>query len=420
MFLRQFFSGQGASAGGGWSSGLGGTRSEAGPIVTPESALSLTALQACVTLLGESVGQLPCELFRRKGEGEREPARNHKLYRVIAWEPNSWQTPIEYREQSQLKAGLKGNSFSEIVRDTDGTPIALHPIDGVVAVYKGSDLRPYYSIDGGPLLPQRMIHHVRWVGLNSYVGLSPVMLHANAIGHAQAIQQYAGKSFMNGTALSGVIERPRESSPIKDQSVIDRITDRWQQMYGGSSNAKRVAMLQEGMTFKPLSMTNLDAELIPALKLTVLDIARIYKVPPHMIGELDKATFSNIEHQAIQFVIYTLLPWIKRHEQAMMRDLLLPSERAEYYIEFNVSGLLRGDQKSRYEAYAVARNWGWLSVNDIRRLENLPPITGGDVYLQPLNMVDAANPSAEPRTQVPPPDTKAKPEQVKEIEGILA
>lgn len=420
MFLRQFFSGGGVTSAGGWSSGLGGARSDAGPIVTPESALALTAVQACVTLLGESVGQLPCELFRRKGDGQREAARDHKLYRVIAWEPNEWQTPIEYREQSQLRAGLNGNSYSKIERDSDGTPAALHPIEGIVTVYKGSDLRPYYSIDGGPLLPQRMIHHVRWAGLNSYVGLSPVMLHANAIGHAQAIQQYAGKSFLNGTALSGVIERPRESAPIKDQSVIDRITDKWQQMYGGSSNAKRVAMLQEGMTFRPLSMTNVDAELIPALKLTSLDIARIYKVPPHMIGELDRATFTNIEHQAIQFVIYTLLPWIKRHEQAMMRDLLLPSERAEYYIEFNVSGLLRGDQKSRYEAYAVARQWGWLSVNDIRRLENLPPVAGGNTYLQPLNMVDAANPDAGAQQKVPPASTKPTPEQVKEIEGILA
>jgi HK97 family phage portal protein len=420
MFLRQFFSGQGVSAGGGWSSGLGGARSDAGPIVTPESALALTAVQACVTLLGESVGQLPCELFRRKGEGKREQARDHKLYRVIAWEPNKWQTPIEYREQSQLRAGLNGNSYSEIERDVDGTPTALHPIEGIVTVYKGSDRMPYYSIDGGPLLPQRMIHHVRWAGLNSYVGLSPVMLHANAIGHAQAIQQYAGKSFLNGTALSGVIERPREAAPIKDQTVIDRITDRWQQMYGGAGNAKRVAMLQEGMTFRALSMTNVDAELIPALKLTSLDIARIYKVPPHMIGELDKATFSNIEHQAIQFVIYTLLPWIKRHEQAMMRDLLLPSERAEYYIEFNVSGLLRGDQKSRYEAYAIARQWGWLSVNDIRRLENLPPVTGGDTYLQPLNMVDAANPQAAAQQKVPPADAKPTPEAVKEIERIVA
>lgn len=414
MFAKQFFSQQSSSGSGSWFSGLGGTRSDAGPLVTVESALALTTLQGCVTLIAESIAQLPLELFRRTDDGGREVAKGHPLYRILAYAPNEWQTPFEFRENSQLKAGTRGNSISLIGRDGDGTVTGLYPVPTEsVQVLKGPDLLPYYRIDGQDPIPQRMVHHVRWWSLNNYVGVSPIMLHANAIGHAQAIQQYAGKSFLNGTALSGVIERPREAPPIKDQGVIDRITDRWQQMYGGSSNAKRVAMLQEGMTFRALSMTNVDAELIPALKLTALDIARIYKVPPHMIGELDKATFSNIEHQAIQFVIYTLLPWIKRHEQAMMRDLLLPSERDEYYIEFNVSGLLRGDQKSRYESYAIARQWGWLSVNDIRRLENLPPVKGGNTYLQPLNMVDAAKPLP---IQMP----KADPKAVAEIEGILA
>ena len=127
------------------------------------------------------------------------------------------------------------------------------------------------------------------------------------------------------------------------------------------------------MTFRPLSMTNVDAALIDALRLSALDIARIYKIPAHMVNELERATFSNIEHQEIQFVIYTLLPWVKRHEQAKTRDLLLPSERKQYFIEYNLAGLLRGDQSSRYAAYAVGRQWGWLSINDIRRLENMPP-----------------------------------------------
>ena len=413
MFAKQMFSPQIATGGGGWLSGLGGARSDAGPLVTVESALALTAVQNCVSLLAESIAQLPLDIFRRTEDGGRESAKDHALHRILAYAPNGWQTPLEYLEQSQMKAGTRGNSISLIQRDVAGTVTGLLPVPTEsVQVLKGPDLMPYYRIDGQDPIPQRMVHHVRWLSLNGYVGVSPIMLHANAIGHAQAIQHYAGKSFLNGTALSGVIERPREASPIKDPSVIDRITDQWQQRYGGSGNAKRVAMLQEGMTFRALSMTNVDAELILALKLAGLDIARIYKVPPHMIGELDKATFSNIEHQAIQFVIYTLLPWIKRHEQAMMRDLLLSNERDEYYIEFNVSGLLRGDQASRYAAYAVARQWGWLSVNDIRRLENMPPIKGGDTYLQPLNMVDAA----KPLPVVPP---KASAEAVAEIEGIL-
>jgi len=397
---------------GGWLSGLGGVRSDAGQAVTPKSALALTAVQACVSLLAESIAQLPLELYQRQAGGERKPAREHPLYKILAEAPNGWQTPFEYREQTQVQLGLNGNGYSYVERNDDGSVAALYPLTTQnVEVLRGADLMPYYRIDGADPLPQRSVHHVRWFGLNSYAGLSPILLHANAIGHAQAIQQYAGKSFANGTALSGVIERPKDAPAIKEQSSVNRIVSDWEDKFTGASNAKKVALLQEGMTFRPLSMTNADAELIAVLKLMALDIARIYKVPPHMIGELDKATFSNIEHQGIQFVIYTLLPWIRRHEQAMMRDFLLPNERSEYYIEFNVSGLLRGDQKSRFDAYAIARQWGWLSANDIRRLENLPPIAGGDKYLVPLNMSDT-------KTQIPAATEPTK-AQVAEIQGIL-
>ncbi|MDR5777545.1 MULTISPECIES: phage portal protein [unclassified Caballeronia] len=400
---------------GGWiSSLLGSVRSDSGQIVTKQSALSLTVLQACVTLLAESIAQLPIELYERSGD-DRKPAVNHPLYSILKYEPNSWQTPFEYQEQSQLAVGLCGNSYSFIDRDCDGVVRGLYPLPSEsVVVKRGGDLKPVYIAFGREPMPQRLIHHVRWITLDSYTGLSPILLHANAIGHSQAIQQYAGRSFLNGTVLSGVIERPSASPPIKDQAGVDRITDSWNAKFAGSGNAKKVALLQEGMTFKPLSMTNVDAALIDALRLSALDIARIYKIPAHMVNELERATFSNIEHQEIQFVIYTLLPWVKRHEQAKTRDLLLPSERKRYFIEYNLAGLLRGDQASRYAAYAVGRQWGWLSSNDIRRLENMPPVDGGDTYLSPLNMVDASKPLPMPPSEAQP--TKA---QVADVERIL-
>ena len=401
---------------GGWLSALlGSARSDAGQVVTPASALSLTVLQNCVTLLSESIAQLPIELYERSGD-DRKPAVDHPLYSILKYEPNPWQTPFEYQEQSQVAAGLRGNSYSFIDRDQDGVIQGLYPLDNeAVTVMKGSDLMPVYQVYGSEPMPKRLVHHVRWMSTNGYTGLSPVLLHANAIGHAQAIQQYAGKSFMNGTALSGVIERPKESPALKDQASVDRITDGWNAKFGGSGNAKKVALLQEGMTFKPLSMTNVDAALIDALRLSALDIARIYKIPAHMVNELEGATFSNIEHQSLQFVIYTLLPWVKRHEQAKTRDLLLPSERKQYFIEYNLAGLLRGDQSSRYAAYAVGRQWGWLSINDIRRLENMPPVNGGDIYLSPMNMVDASKPQQFPAGKTEP--TKA---QIDEIGRILS
>lgn len=398
----------------GWvSSLLGSARSEAGQVVTAHSALALTVLQNCVSLLAESIAQLPIEIYERKGE-DRVLATEHPLYSILKYEPNPWQTPFEYQEQSQIAVGLRGNSYSFIDRDSSGVVQGLYPLDNeAVTVMKGGDLRPVYRVYGSDPMPQRLVHHVRWMSINGYTGLSPIMLHANAIGHAQAIQQYAGKSFMNGTALSGVIERPATATALKDQASVDRITDSWNAKFGGSGNAKKVALLQEGMSFKPLSMTNVDAALIEALRLSTIDLARIYKIPAHMVNELERATFSNIEHQEIQFVIYTLLPWIKRHEQAKTRDLLLPSERRQYFIEYNVAGLLRGDQASRYAAYAVGRQWGWLSINDIRRLENMPQVKGGDVYLSPLNMVDASKPIPSPVGKTEP--TKAEIEDVKRI-----
>ncbi|MGG4604309.1 phage portal protein [Paenalcaligenes sp. Me131] len=390
LFRRATDSGQGGS---GWLSGfLGGVRSAAGQDVNAKSAMAIPVLQNCVSLLAESIAQLPVELYRRLPNGGREAATDHPLYKILKYRPNPWQTSFEYREFSQMSAGLRGNSYSYIERDGGGVITGLYPMDpDNITVWKGSDLCPYYQIAGSDeRLPQRYFHHVRWMSFDNYVGASPIALHANAIGYSLALSEYAAKSFVNGTALSGVLERPKDSGAIKDQKIIDDITTSWQARFGGSPNSNKVAFLQEGMTFKPLSMSNVDADLIKALTLTGVDVARIWKIPLPMLAVMEGATLNNVENLQIQFVIYGLLPWIKRHESAMQRDFLRLDEMDELYIEFNIGGLLRGNQEARYKAYAIARQWGWLSVNDIRKLENLPPIPGGDVYLQPLNMVDAA------------------------------
>ena len=401
-----------------WRGLIGSARNSAGVTVTPESALGIPILQNCVTLLAESMAQLPLEVYQRKGIGQREAAINHPLYDVLRYQPNGFQTPYEYLEGKQIALGLRGNGYSWIDRREDGNVAALWPLaNDKVQVLKGGDLLPYYRIGAGEPVPMRMIHHVRWGSTNNYVGMSPIELHAESVGLAQAVRQYTSKSFANGVAISGVIERPREAPAIKDQSSIDRILDQWGTKFGGMDNAKKVAMLQEGMTFKPVSMNNVDAEIVAILKLAGADIARMYKSPLPMINDLEKANYNTIEQLLIQFVVFGLLPWVKRHEQSMMRDFLLPKDRREYFIEFNLSGLLRGDQKSRYEAYAIGRQWGWLSVNDIRRLENMPPVDGGNIYLQPLNMVD----STKGGSDLTNPKVRAQLElQHAEIERILA
>lgn len=380
-----------AEPGGFWRGLLGSGRNSSGVKVTPDTALGLPILQNCITLLAESVAQLPLELYQRQDNGQRDSAINHPLYDVLRYQPNGFQTPYEFRETSQGALGLRGNSYSFIDRRDDGNVIALWPLhNDKVQVLKGSDMLPYYRVGGGQTLPMRMIHHVRWFGTHHYVGLSPIELHAESIGLAQAVRQYTGKSFANGVTVSGVIERPREAPAIKDQGSIDKIVDQWGQKFGGMDNAKKVALLQEGMTFKPVSMNNVDAEVLGILKSTGTDVARIFKIPLPMVNDLEKSNYNTLEQLLIQFVVFALLPWVKRHEQSMMRDLLLPADRKKYFIEFNLSGLLRGDQKSRYEAYAIGRQWGWLSINDVRRLENMPPIKSGDIYLQPLNMADTS------------------------------
>jgi HK97 family phage portal protein len=405
--------------GGFWRGLIGSGRNSSGAKVTHESAMAVPIIQNCVTLLAESIAQLPLELYRRTGNGQRDAAINHPLYDVLRYQPNAFQTPYEHREGSQLAAGLRGNSYSYIDRREDGNVVGLWPIhNDKVLVLKGGDMMPYYQV-GSFLdrLPMRLIHHVRWQSHNFYEGLSPIMLHAEAVGLAQAVRQYTGKSFANGVSVSGVIERPREAPAIKDQGSIDRVLDQWGNKFGGMDNAKKVAMLQEGMTFKPVSMTNVDAEIVDILKLSGVDCARIYKIPLPMVNDLDKANYNTIEQLLIQFVVFGLLPWVKRHEQSMMRDFLLPQDRRDYFIEFNLAGLLRGDQKSRYEAYAIGRQWGWLSVNDIRRLENMPPVPGGDIYLQPLNMVDAGKGMSDLKD----PKVRAQLElQQREIERMLA
>ncbi|CNI09253.1 phage portal protein%2C HK97 family [Yersinia frederiksenii] len=415
MFIPQFWRGKPSGNSANWQVVPGGMRSSssnAGVIITPETALALSAVRACVTLLAESVAQLPCVLYRRTENGGREIAIDHPLHDLIRYQPNRKDTAFEYHEQTQGVLGLEGNSYSLIDRNGRGDITELIPINPhKVIVMKGPDGLPYYDIPSiGEILPMRMVHHIKSFSLDGYIGTSPIQTNPDVLGLGIAVEQHAAQVFARGTTMSGVIERPFEAKAIASQAAVDAVLAKWTERYGGVRNAFSVGMLQEGMTYKQLSQDNEKAQLLQSRQYTVNEVCRLYKVPPHMIQDLQKSTNNNIEHQGLQYVIYTMLAILKRHESAMMRDLLLPSERRDFYIEFNVSSLLRGDQKSRYESYALGRQWGWLSVNDIRRMENLTPIPGGDKYLTPLNMVDS-----KALTGI----GKATPQQVKDIEAIL-
>jgi HK97 family phage portal protein len=388
--------------------------SKSGVTVDPKSALSQSALRRSVTLLAESVAQLPCEVYKRKGD-QREKAYDHPLYDILHSQPNLKDSSFEYFETAQGFLGLNGNHLALIERNNKAEITELIPIHrDKVQILKGKDGLPYYHlIEENKTLPMRMVHHVKAFSMDGFQGLSPLQTSADTIGLSIAVEEHASKVFSNGTTLSGVIERPKDSGTIKTQSGIDTVVNSFVGKHSGIRNMFSVAMLQEGMTYKQMAMSNEQAQLIEARKMSVADMSRLYGIPLSMLSESAGESYKSIEQQSLNFVIYGLMPWLKRWESAMRRDLLLPSERKEYYIEFNVAGLIRGDLKARYEAYAIARQWGWLSVNDIRRLENLPPVKGGDTYLTPLNMVDSKNLEVHQEIQT------ATPERIAEVEKIL-
>lgn len=388
--------------------------SKAGTLVNQETALTLSALRRAVTLLAESVAQLPCELYERDGD-KRDRAVGHPLYDVLHYQPNQKDSAFEYFETAQGMLGLNGNHLALIDRNSKGEVTELVPVHRDKIVFlKGTDGLPYYNlIEENETVPMRLMHHVKGFSLDGFQGLSPLQTSADTIGQALAVDQHGSSVFSNGVTLSGVIERPREASTLKTQDAVDNVVDSFVARHSGLRNLFSVGLLQEGMTYKQMAMTNEQAQLIEARKMGVADISRLYGIPLAMLNETAGESYKSIEQQSLNFVIYALMPWLKRFESSMRRDLLLPVERRNLYIEFNVSGLLRGDMKTRFDAYAIARQWGWLSVNDIRRLENLPPIDSGNTYLTPLNMVDSKNAKIHSGVE------EASQEQRDQIEMIL-
>lgn len=399
MFTSAMFSGGGVATprgDGGWVgafSGIG-SRTRAGVNVSPASALGITSVQRAVSILAESFAQLPCKVYKKEKDDSREELKDHPVSDLLNLAPNGWMTPFEFDEFKQISLGLRGNAFALILRDKKYQVKELHPLhpDRVQVMVSPVDRMPYYRILSAPVdnfdgvYPASDIHHVRWISDNAYVGLSPISLHAEAIGLVAAVEEHSGSVFGNGTRLSGVLE---VSENIRDPEILKKMSRDWESKYAGSSNSSRVAVLAGGTKFSPLSMSNEDAELILTRGWGVKDIARIYGMPAHMLGEVSAGSKSTTEQLAIEFVTYCLMPWLKRHEEAIERDMLTMNERRSgIYVKYDVSGLMRGDLKSRIDAYARGKQWGLYSTNDIRKKLDEPPVDGGDQYLVPLNMAD--------------------------------
>lgn len=368
----------------------------AGRPVTERSAMQMTAVYGCVRILAEAIAGLPLHVYRYKDGGGKEKALDHPLYRLLHDEPNPEMTSFVFRETLMTHLLLWGNAFAQVVRNGLGEVIGLYPLQpNRMSVGRDLDTKQlYYEYQTSwdePTgeyktirLASNNVLHIPGLGFDGLVGYSPIAMAKNAIGLAQATEDYGASFFANGAAPGGVLEHP---GTIKDPS---RVRESWQATFGGAKNGNKVAVLEEGMKYTPISVSPEQAQFLETRKFQLNEIARIFRIPPHMIGDLEKSSFSNIEQQSLEFVKYTLDPWVIRWEQAITKTLLNPREKQQLFVKFNVEGLLRGDYQSRMEGYAVARQNGWMSANDIRELENLDRIEsadGGDLYLVNGNML---------------------------------
>lgn len=378
---------------------LTGSPTYAGVSVTSDTALRMSAVFACVKVLSESVAYLPLILYKREGEKKKSRATSHPLYTLLHDKPNSEMTSFTFRQTMMLHLCLRGNAYAEIETDRLGRVLSLTPIpqDQYVVTPERKDGVIRYKVKTIQTGIEKYIEtekmlHLMGLSTNGLIGLSPIQQARQSIGLGLAAEEYGARFFGNGANLDGVLQHPGKLT----KDAKDYLRTSWEARHAGISKSHRTAVLEEGMTYNRIGIPPEDAQFIETRKFQITDIARIFRVPPHMIGDLDRATWANIEHQSIEFVAHTLGPWLKNWEQTILWKLLKPQEQQQYYAEFLVDALLRGDTQSRYAAYATARQNGWMSANDIREKENEDPVDGGDVYLVPLNMVPADQAGSRP------------------------
>ena len=362
--------------------------SASGKAVNPSSAIQVSAVYACVRVIAETIASLPFHVYETTENGSRK-APEHPLYRLRRDAPYEEMTSFIHLGRMVAHVLLSGNGYCQIIRTGRDKIDSLYPLlpDKMEVDRDAGGLLTYtYTTSDGKRwrLEPRDVLHIPGLGFDGVMGYSPIALEKSAIGLGIAAEEYGSKFFSNGARPSGILTHP---NTVKDPAALRAS---WNAAYGSSSNASRVAVLEEGMTFVPLSLPNNEAQFLETRKFQVSEICRIFRVPPHMIGDLDRATFSNIEHQSIDFAVHTIRPWLVRIEQAVNRALFSEKEKGRFYVQFNLDGLMRGDYKSRMEGYAIARQNGWMSANDIRVLENMPAMAdedGGNATLVNGNMI---------------------------------
>lgn len=382
-----------------WWGGLGD--SVAGVSVSAETALKISTVYACVGLISETIASLPLVVYRYlANEDGRERARNHPLYTLLHDQANESQTAFEFIQMMQAHALLRGSGYARIVPGARGFAdqlVPLHP-DVVEKESLGGSKFRYQVTDekGRKPVNAEDIFEVGGLSLDGLNTLSVVSYARDSFGMTMAAEQFGGRFFRNNSRPGGVLKSPKTLTP----AAAARVKASWEAAHT-QVNQHRVAVLEEGLEWQQIGISPEEAQFLQTREFQAEDVCRWFRVPPHMVGLTSKATSwgSGIEEMTIGFLTYTLRPWLTRWKQAIRRDLILATDT--YFADFVVSELLRGDTSKRFNAYAIGRQWGWLSVNDIRRLENMNPVENGDIYLQPMNMTEAGWNEPLPQTAGP-------------------
>lgn len=382
---------------------FGVTPSESGVTVNEVTALNYSAVYACVRVLAETISSLPCILYRRLERG-KERAVDHRLYPVLHDQPNPEMTSMQWFETMMGHLCLWGNCYSEIVEDGGGRVRELWPFrpDRVRIERKNGVLLYHVTVPtvGEITLPASKVLHIPGLSFDGIKGYPPIRLARESIGLGLATEQFGARFFGTGTHPGIIVEHPGDLGDIAHENLRKSLTKN----LSGLGKSHRLLILEEGMTWKQVGIPPEDAQFLATREFQVVDMCRIFRVPPYKVQDFSRATFNNVEHVSISFVVDSIRPWLVRWEQALRMKLLTPTERKTLFAEFLVEGLLRGDTKTRYEAYAIGRQNGWLTANMILELENQNPVEGGDTLYMPLNMTpvdsNGAVPERAQRTEV--------------------
>lgn len=364
---------------------LGASTTAAGTGVSPKKALGISAVYRSIHLLAQLVGTLPIHVYERVARGKQR-APEHPLAPLLRLRPNPYMSAVSFFETLQGHAVGYGNGFAEIERNRAGRPIAFWPLPPDTTTVHVAGGRKYYAtrVRGDAIeLEADDVLHIVGFGFDGLQGYNPIRLMRESVGLSLATQEFGARFFGSGSRPSGVLETPKPMT--KDAKVLLR--EQWQQVHGGLTNQHRVAILEDGLTFKPIGIPPEDAQFLETRKFQVAEVARMFGVPLHLLAEMDRTTHQNAEQTWGEFLVATVRPWLVRWEQALNFDALVTEERAKYFVEFSVEGLLRADSAGRAQFYKELSYLGALSPNDIREKENLNPIDGGDQYFVQGNMV---------------------------------